>query len=155
MPVLTSTANACQFLTQNCRWPFSSVPARRSRKKGCGRISFSYVSRTICRNPATLAFASCGVILICSLMRRKLSKAHWLVKNTLWIRRAIPCKQGRTTMLQRWIWLGIVFLALAAPRAHAQKLDRALLTHSSESISIAPLLYGIEKGLYKKEGVDL
>jgi ABC-type nitrate/sulfonate/bicarbonate transport system substrate-binding protein len=58
-------------------------------------------------------------------------------------------------MRQRWILLGIALFALAATRAEAQKLERALLTHSSESISIAPLLYGIEKGLYKKEGVDL
>jgi NitT/TauT family transport system substrate-binding protein len=58
-------------------------------------------------------------------------------------------------MRQRWILLGIAFFAFAASRAEAQKLERALLTHSSESISIAPLLYGIEKGLYKKEGVDL
>lgn len=58
-------------------------------------------------------------------------------------------------MRQRWIFLGIVFFALSATRTEAQKLERALLTHSSESISIAPLLYGIEKGLYKKEGVDL
>jgi NitT/TauT family transport system substrate-binding protein len=58
-------------------------------------------------------------------------------------------------MRQRWILLGISLLALAPARAGAQKLERALLTHSSESISIAPLLYGIEKGLYKKEGVDL
>ncbi len=58
-------------------------------------------------------------------------------------------------MRQRWILLGIALLTLAPGPARAQKLDRALLTHSSESISIAPLLYGIEKGLYKKEGVDL
>ena len=58
-------------------------------------------------------------------------------------------------MRQLWILLGIALCALAAPRVEAQKLERALLTHSSESISIAPLLYGIEKGLYKKEGVDL
>jgi NitT/TauT family transport system substrate-binding protein len=58
-------------------------------------------------------------------------------------------------MRQRWIFfLSLLFLAAAAP-AGAQKLDRPLLTHSSESISIAPLLYGIEKGLYKREGVDL
>ena len=58
-------------------------------------------------------------------------------------------------MRQQGILLGIALLALAPAPAGAQKLDRALLTHSSESISIAPLLYGIEKGLYKKEGVDL
>jgi NitT/TauT family transport system substrate-binding protein len=58
-------------------------------------------------------------------------------------------------MRQLWILLGIALFAIAPAPAGAQKLDRALLTHSSESISIAPLLYGIEKGLYKKEGVDL
>jgi len=34
-------------------------------------------------------------------------------------------------------------------------LERALITHSSESISITPLVYGIEKGFYRTEGVDL
>src|ERR1043165_4694276 len=58
-------------------------------------------------------------------------------------------------MRQLWILLGSALCAIAPAPAAAQKLDRALLTHSSESISIAPLLYGIEKGLYKKEGVDL
>jgi NitT/TauT family transport system substrate-binding protein len=58
-------------------------------------------------------------------------------------------------MRQLWILLGIALFAIAPAPAGAQKLDRALLTHSSESISIAPLLYGIEKGLYKREGVDL
>jgi NitT/TauT family transport system substrate-binding protein len=51
--------------------------------------------------------------------------------------------------------LSILVLLAAAVQCHAQKLDRALLTHSSESISITPLIYGIEKGLYKREGVDL
>ena len=53
--------------------------------------------------------------------------------------------------------LGFAFIvALAvAPDCRAQKLDKALLTHSSESISITPLIYGIEKGLYRREGVDL
>ena len=34
-------------------------------------------------------------------------------------------------------------------------MERALITHSSESISITPLVYGIEKGFYRTEGVDL
>ena len=58
-------------------------------------------------------------------------------------------------MRQLGILLGIALFALAPAPCGAQKLERALLTHSSESISIAPLLYGIEKGLYKREGVDL
>jgi NitT/TauT family transport system substrate-binding protein len=37
----------------------------------------------------------------------------------------------------------------------AQAPERVLITHSSESISITPLIYGIEKGLYRKEGIDL
>lgn len=39
--------------------------------------------------------------------------------------------------------------------ARGQGLEKALITHSSESISIAPLTYGIEKGFYRREGVDL
>jgi NitT/TauT family transport system substrate-binding protein len=39
--------------------------------------------------------------------------------------------------------------------AGAQPLERILITHSSESISITPLIYGIEKGFYKREGIDL
>jgi ABC-type nitrate/sulfonate/bicarbonate transport system substrate-binding protein len=37
--------------------------------------------------------------------------------------------------------------------AHAQ--EKVLITHSSESISITPLIYGIERGFYRKEGIDL
>jgi ABC-type nitrate/sulfonate/bicarbonate transport system substrate-binding protein len=52
--------------------------------------------------------------------------------------------------------LAVLFaLSFMAVDGRAQKLDRALLTHSSESISITPLIYGIEKGLYRREGVDL
>ena len=42
-----------------------------------------------------------------------------------------------------------------AADARGQGLEKALITHSSESISIAPLTYGIERGFYRKEGVDL
>ena len=51
--------------------------------------------------------------------------------------------------------LSLLIPLAAAVECDAQKLDRALLTHSSESISITPLIYGIEKGLYRREGVDL
>lgn len=47
-------------------------------------------------------------------------------------------------------WL-FFFPALVLP----QGLEKALITHSSESISIAPLIYGIERGFYRREGVDL
>lgn len=43
----------------------------------------------------------------------------------------------------------------AARFANAQPLEKVLITHSSESISITPLIYGIEKGFYRKEGIDL
>ena len=44
---------------------------------------------------------------------------------------------------------------MAPTSGGAQPLDKLLITHSSESISITPLIYGIEKGLYRKEGIDL
>ena len=34
-------------------------------------------------------------------------------------------------------------------------MERAIITHSSESISITPLIYGIERGFYRREAVDL
>ena len=37
----------------------------------------------------------------------------------------------------------------------AQVAEKLLITHSSESISITPLIYGIEKGYYRREGIDL
>jgi ABC-type nitrate/sulfonate/bicarbonate transport system substrate-binding protein len=37
----------------------------------------------------------------------------------------------------------------------AQSIEKAVIAHTSESISLAPLLYGIEKGFYRKEGIDL
>lgn len=50
----------------------------------------------------------------------------------------------------------IIFLLIATGTdSNSQGLEKALITHSSESISITPLVYGIEKGLYRKEGVDL
>jgi NitT/TauT family transport system substrate-binding protein len=33
--------------------------------------------------------------------------------------------------------------------------EKVVITHSSESISITPLVYGIERGFYRKEGIDL
>ena len=54
--------------------------------------------------------------------------------------------------------LHLIFLIaclLAPTSGGAQPLDKLLITHSSESISITPLIYGIEKGLYRKEGIDL
>jgi hypothetical protein len=36
-----------------------------------------------------------------------------------------------------------------------QSADKAIIARTGESISLAPLLYGIDKGYYRKEGVDL
>jgi ABC-type nitrate/sulfonate/bicarbonate transport system substrate-binding protein len=44
---------------------------------------------------------------------------------------------------------------LTASALRGQTLEKALITHQSESIGIAPLIYGIEKGFYRREGVDL
>src|SRR5215470_14425456 len=49
----------------------------------------------------------------------------------------------------------VILLFIWAASARSQGLEKALITHSSESISIAPLTYGIEKNFYRKEGVDL
>jgi NitT/TauT family transport system substrate-binding protein len=46
-------------------------------------------------------------------------------------------------------------LLVFAASLRAQSLDKALITHQSESIGIAPLIYGIERGFYRREGVDL
>ena len=42
-----------------------------------------------------------------------------------------------------------------AANCRAQSLEKLLITHSSESISITPLIYGIDKGFYRREGIDL
>lgn len=49
------------------------------------------------------------------------------------------------------VWL--VWIQLQTLPVQAQ--EKILITHSSESISITPLIYGIEKGFYRKEGIDL
>ena len=56
-------------------------------------------------------------------------------------------------ILYHFLALILVF-AWSAPTL-AQKIERAIITHTSESISLAPLLYGIEKGFYRKEGIEL
>src|SRR5258706_3287758 len=43
----------------------------------------------------------------------------------------------------------------SSPIAFGQTPEKAIIAHTSESISLAPLLYGIEKGFYRREGVDL
>jgi ABC-type nitrate/sulfonate/bicarbonate transport system substrate-binding protein len=55
----------------------------------------------------------------------------------------------------RAVKLSTVLVLLVSVDANPQALEKALITHSSESISVTPLIYGIEKGFYRKEGVDL
>jgi len=49
----------------------------------------------------------------------------------------------------------LLLILLAQVPAFGQIAEKAIITHNSDSISIAPLLYGIEKGFYRREGVDL
>src|SRR4029077_7998505 len=39
--------------------------------------------------------------------------------------------------------------------ASCAQVERAIITHNSESITIAPIVYGIERGFYRREGLDL
>lgn len=47
----------------------------------------------------------------------------------------------------------LVVLSISWVTAGAQ--EKVVITHSSESISITPLIYGIERSFYRKEGIDL
>lgn len=60
-------------------------------------------------------------------------------------------------MKSRWIFLTVVVLAvlISGRITLAQTPEKIVITHSSESISITPLIYGIEKGFYRREGIDL
>ena len=51
--------------------------------------------------------------------------------------------------------LALICFAGTVHGAGSPGLERVLITHSSESISIAPLQYGMERGFYRKEGLDL
>ncbi len=48
----------------------------------------------------------------------------------------------------------LLALLCASTTLWAQQ-DRAAISHNSESITIAPILYGIEKGFYRSEGIQL
>jgi ABC-type nitrate/sulfonate/bicarbonate transport system substrate-binding protein len=56
----------------------------------------------------------------------------------------------------RWSFLATILFVWSLFECfsvHAQ--EKLLITHSSESISITPLIYGIEKGFYRREGIEL
>lgn len=54
------------------------------------------------------------------------------------------------------LFAGVVLaMSVCSQNLFAQAQEKVLITHSSESISITPLIYGIERGFYRKEGIDL
>lgn len=55
----------------------------------------------------------------------------------------------------RWLFAAVVLAVSLNSQERAQAQEKVLITHSSESISITPLIYGIERGFYRKEGIDL
>jgi NitT/TauT family transport system substrate-binding protein len=56
----------------------------------------------------------------------------------------------------RWSFLAaILFAWFQSECLSVQAQEKVVITHSSESISITPLIYGIERGFYRKEGIDL
>ena len=58
-------------------------------------------------------------------------------------------------MYYRRLFVAVSFVISVSLPGAAQAQEKVLITHSSESISITPLIYGIEKGFYRKEGIDL
>lgn len=59
-------------------------------------------------------------------------------------------------MKSRGLFIAVAFAAsIHSQNLVAQALEKVLITHSSESISIMPLIYGIDKGFYRREGIDL
>ena len=57
-------------------------------------------------------------------------------------------------MKRLWFLFSAALLVLSQSGS-VQAQEKILITHSSESISITPLIYGIERGLYRKEAIDL
>ena len=53
-----------------------------------------------------------------------------------------------------WVYFTLIMVCWPA-LAIGQTPERLTITHASDSISITPLIYGIERGLYRREGVDL
>jgi NitT/TauT family transport system substrate-binding protein len=53
------------------------------------------------------------------------------------------------------LYIGICLVVLSISSVTAGAQEKVVITHSSESISITPLIYGIERSFYRKEGIDL
>ena len=56
--------------------------------------------------------------------------------------------------MHRFIFL-FGFIAILKGPLFGQNLEKALITHSSESVTTAFLAYGIDRGFYRVEGIDL
>ena len=69
----------------------------------------------------------------------------------------VGVKEARKVLMSRlWLEGCVLFLFFShAGLVFSQELEKAVIAHTSESISIAPLIYGIEKGFYRREGIDL
>ena len=58
------------------------------------------------------------------------------------------------TLSRTVVVLSTLVVLGTATFSHAQ-LEKAVVTHNSESITIAPIIYGIEKNFYRNEGINL
>ena len=59
------------------------------------------------------------------------------------------------TLSRRLIALSTLLGVFCAAAPSWAQTDRAIITHNSESITIAPIAYGIDKGFYRAEGIAL
>ena len=78
----------------------------------------------------------------------------------------MPFPMSNLVFLNRRRWYDVTIKALVmgctlfliggfVSPGQAQVSEKLVITHSSESISITPLIYGIEKGFYRREGINL
>jgi ABC-type nitrate/sulfonate/bicarbonate transport system substrate-binding protein len=86
-----------------------------------------------------------------SLSARWLSRKSWKkTEDGIW-----ECREVKLNMTKTVLTLGFFFLSsVFGTPASAQ--ERVIVSHSVRgSLSIGPLLYGIQKGFYRDEGIDL
>src|SRR5262249_22793801 len=88
---------------------------------------------------SAFCFASLALILICSATGKSFLKMSFLI-----------LKLSRT--LAELSTLLVVLSCVTPPRAQT---DRPVITYNSESITNASIVYGIEKGFYRNEGINL
>jgi ABC-type nitrate/sulfonate/bicarbonate transport system substrate-binding protein len=59
------------------------------------------------------------------------------------------------TLSRTFIELSTLLCLFSVGAPSWAQTERAVITHNSESITIAPIVYGIEKGFYRNEGINL